>query len=83
MGTVTRYSPEVRERAIRMVADHPSQWAAIESVASKLAHDPRDTSALGPQGLGSQSVEDNRTLCLPRQSTATQSSASPILKLRK
>ncbi len=40
MGTVTRYSPEVRERAIRMVADHPSQWAAIESVASKLGMTP-------------------------------------------
>ena len=40
MGTVTRYSPEVRERAIRMVVDHRSQWAAIESVASKLGMTP-------------------------------------------
>jgi len=34
------YSPEVRERAVRMVFDHehdyPSQWAAIESVAQKI-----------------------------------------------
>jgi transposase len=35
-----RYSPEVRERSVRMVLEHlhehESQWAAIESVASKI-----------------------------------------------
>ena len=35
-----RYSPEVRERAVRMVFDHgneyESQWAAIGSIASKI-----------------------------------------------
>ncbi len=35
-----RYPAEVRERAIRMVAtirpEHPSEWAAIQSVAHKL-----------------------------------------------
>jgi transposase len=34
------YPPELRERAVRMVAeiseDYPSQWAAIEAVAGKL-----------------------------------------------
>ena len=35
-----RYSPEVRERAVRLVFDqevqHPSQWSAMRSVASKI-----------------------------------------------
>jgi transposase-like protein len=35
-----RFSPEVRERAVRMVQEHrgayPSLWAAIESIAPKI-----------------------------------------------
>jgi transposase-like protein len=40
MSTGTRYSPELRERAVRMVVEHgpdyPSQWAAIRSIAGKV-----------------------------------------------
>ncbi len=40
MGRPNRYSPEVRERSVRLVLDqadkHSSQWAAIQSVASKI-----------------------------------------------
>jgi transposase-like protein len=38
--TSNRFSPEVRERAVRMVlehgGDHTSQWAAMSSIASKI-----------------------------------------------
>jgi len=40
MGKRSRYSAEVRERAVRLVkeseGDHGSEWAAITSVASKM-----------------------------------------------
>ena len=44
MPRQSRYSPEMRERAIRMVMDHrdeySSEWAAMISVASKLGMSP-------------------------------------------
>ncbi len=40
MGRPSRYSPEVRERAVRMVFEHQreydSQWRAMASIASKI-----------------------------------------------
>jgi transposase len=40
MAKRTRFSPEVRERAVRLVrehqADYETQWGAISSIASKI-----------------------------------------------
>ena len=44
MNKSTRYSPEVRERAVRLVFEHQgeyaSQWAALTSIASKIGCTP-------------------------------------------
>lgn len=45
MNKSNRFSPEVRERAVRMMQEHrgeyPSLWAAIESIAPKIGCVPQ------------------------------------------
>ena len=45
MTKANKFSPEVRERAVRMVQEHrgeyPSLWAAIESIAPKIGCVPQ------------------------------------------
>jgi transposase len=45
MKKYNKFSPEVRERAVRMVLEHrgeyPSLWAAIESIAPKIGCVPQ------------------------------------------
>jgi transposase len=45
MNKSNRFSPEVRQRAVRMVQEHrndyPSLWAAIESIAPKIGCVPQ------------------------------------------
>ena len=45
MNKSTKFSPEVRERAVRMVFEHrgeyPSLWTAVESIAPKIGCVPQ------------------------------------------
>ena len=63
----TKYSPKVRERAVRMVldhqGDHASQWAAIGSIAAKIgctAETLRGRQTERDQGLRAGPTSDDR-----------------------
>jgi hypothetical protein len=67
MGRASRYSPEVRERAVRMLvehqAEHESHWAAIGSIAAEdrlFGGDPRAMGAPGRAGRGEARRVDQR-----------------------
>jgi hypothetical protein len=57
MNKTTRYSPEIRERAVRMVfehqADYESQWAAMNSIAAPLRTCLRQNSLISGKIQGS------------------------------
>ena len=65
-GSLKRYPPEVRDRAIRMVTDHQgeyaSQWAACQSVAQKLSMTPETLRVWVRQAqINSGATEDVRS----------------------
>jgi transposase len=91
MGRASKYPDELRERAVRMVAEvrpqYPSQWAAISAVAGMLGIGTAETLRtwirrsevdVGQRpGVTSQMVEENRAL---RKEIAELRRANEILK---
>ena len=57
MNKSNKFSPEVRERAVRMVQEHrgeyPSLWAAIESIAPKIGCVPQTLLTNGSSAMRS------------------------------
>jgi transposase len=91
MGRPSKYPDELRERAVRMVAEvgpqYPSQWAAITAVAGMLGIGTPETlrtwirrsevdSGVRP-GVTSQMAEENKAL---RKEIAELRRANEILK---
>ena len=73
MDKLKRYSPEVRERAVRLVfvhqGEYESQWAAIKSIVSKIGS-TRESATLQPVpslGLISSFAAAERHLSEPVQ----------------
>ena len=74
--TPNKYSPEVRERAVRMVfdhqAEHASQWATIMSIAPKIGCNPETLrswvrQAERDQGLRAGLTTDERIKALEEE----------------
>ena len=91
MGRPSKYPDELRERAVRMVAEvrpqYPSQWAAITAVAGMLGIGAAETlrtwirraevdTGVRP-GVTSQMAEENKAL---RKEIAELRRANEILK---
>ena len=86
-----KFSPEVMERAVRMVFDakdqYPSQWAAIESIAAKIGCTAETLRKWVRQGerdggarLGPTTAEQQRVKELEREVRELRK-ANEILKL--
>ena len=66
MNTKSRYSPEVRERAVRLVIEqqeeYPSRWSAICSIAGKIGCTPETLRTWCKLAEGSQAMKGSDAL---------------------
>ena len=89
MSKSNKFSPEVRERSVRMVQEHrgeyPSLWAAIESIAPKVGCVPQmlnewvkraEVDAGVREGVTAASVLLRRTRCSASSSSRAGRCAS-------
>ena len=72
-----RYPPELRERAVRMVAEisdqHDSEWAAMQAVSAARGWARRDGAQVGAPGRGRR--RSARRGCRPRSPRAARAAA--------
>ncbi len=89
MNTTKRYSPEVRERAVRLVIEqrsqYPSLWATICSIASKMGCTPETLRAWckhaeGAQGAVEGSILDRERLTRLERENKELKRANEILR---
>ncbi len=91
MNKTNKFSPEVRERAVRMVQEHrgeyPSLWAAVASIAPKIGCAPQTLLAWvqrqeidSGQRVGVTTAEAQRVKELERENKELRR-ANEILKL--
>ena len=93
MNESNKFSPEVRERAVRLVQEHrgeyPSLWAAVESIAPKIGCVPQtllewikraEVDAGVREGVGVTTSEAQRVKDLEREVKELRR-ANEILKL--
>jgi transposase len=91
MRKSNKFSPEVRERAVRMVlehrGDHPSMWATIESIAPKIGCVPqtlhdwvRQQQKAGGSRPGATAAEQDHVKALEREVRELRK-ANEILRL--
>jgi transposase len=91
MGKKSNFSPEVRERAVRLVSEqtesHDSQWAAICSVAGKIGCNPQtlrlwiQKATHKPNEDGSQPVSDKEQIKLLERENRELTRSNEILRL--
>ena len=91
MKKPVKYNAEMRERAVRMMVesrpDHPSEWAAIESIAAKIGCAPqtlhgwvRQSQRDSGQRAGLSTAEQQRIKDLEREVRELRK-ANEILRL--